>query len=97
MRDNLPNEMPWKNECMVVNHDSIKNIGTHWTCFVKRGENAYYFDSFGKLPPPLEIVEYLGSVCKIFYNSKQYQSFDTIICGHLCMHFLYEYHNGNST
>lgn len=92
MRDSLPNTKPWKNECMVVNHDSIQNKGTHWTCLIKNDKIAYYFDSFGKLPPPLEIIEYLGSDCEIFYNSEKYQNFDTIVCGHLCLSFLYEFY-----
>lgn len=99
MRDNLPNSKPRKNECMVLNHDSIVNEGTHWTCYVKRNNDVYYFDSFGKLPPPLELINYLGSDCMIYYNSKQYQKFDTIICGHLCLKFLmkfYEKHGKKS-
>lgn len=91
MRDDLPRSKPKRYECMVVNHDSIKNSGTHWSCFVKINNDAFYFDSFGKLPPPLEIVDYLGSDCRIYYNSKQYQKFNTIICGHLCFQFLYEF------
>lgn len=92
MRDSLPDDKPWKNECMVVNHDSITSTGTHWTCFAKVGQNVYYFDSFGKLPPPLELIEYLGSECNISYNSMQYQNFNTVICGHLCLMFLYEFY-----
>lgn len=92
MRDNLPKCKARKRECMIINHDSIQNQGTHWTCFIKESENVFYFDSFGKLPPPLELVQYLGSECKLFYNYKQYQTFNTIICGHLCLHFLYEYY-----
>lgn len=92
MRDSLPSGTPWKNECMVVNHDSIRNGGTHWTCFVKNDQIAYYFDSFGKLPPPFEIIEYLGSDCNIYYNSMQYQNFNTINCGHLCLRFLFEFY-----
>lgn len=87
MRDNLPKK-PWISECLVLNHDSSENAGTHWTCFVKTENTAFYFDSFGKLPPPLELVHYLGSDCKIYYNSHQFQTFDTIICGHLCLKFL---------
>lgn len=92
MRDSLPRSKSWKNECMVVNHDSINNMGTHWTCYVKNDDNVYYFDSFGKLAPPLEIIHYLGSKCKIYYNSKRYQNFNTVICGHLCLRFLYEFY-----
>lgn len=92
MRDSLPNSKPWKNECMIVNHDSIVNNGTHWTCFTKVGRNVYYFDSFGKLAPPLELLEYLGSECEVFYNSMQYQNFNTVVCGHLCLKFLYDFY-----
>lgn len=91
MRDALPSK-PRNFECMIVNHDSIKNGGTHWTCFVKDGKNVYYFDSFGKLAPPLEIVGYLGSDVKIYYNSDQFQTYDSVICGHLCLLFLYEFY-----
>lgn len=92
MRDNLPTAKPWKYECMVVNHDSVTSFGTHWTCFVKTCTDVIYFDSFGKLPPPLELVAYLGSDCQIYYNVQQYQQFNTIICGHLCLSFLYDYY-----
>lgn len=88
MRDNLPKNSPKAEECMIINHDSVNNKGTHWTCFVKTGKNVFYFDSFGKLAPPLELVEYLGSECKIFYNYEQFQKFDTTNCGHLCLNFL---------
>lgn len=91
MRDSLPKSKPWQYECMIVNHDSIENNGTHWTCFAKINSDAFYFDSFGKLAPPLEIIEYLGSECHVFYNSKQYQQFNTNICGHLCLKFLHEF------
>lgn len=93
MRDNLPKRKPWRNECMVVNHDSFKNSGTHWTCFAKENRNVYYFDSFGKLPPPLEVIEYLGDDCKILYNSFPCQDFNTFICGHLCLRFLCRFYN----
>lgn len=92
MRDNLSNTKPKVNECMIINHDSIHNDGTHWTCFVKVEKNVYYFDSFGKLAPPLELIRYLGSDCHIFYNYEQYQKFETVICGHLCLRFLYEFY-----
>lgn len=92
MRDNLPQRKPWKNECMIINHDSIKNSGTHWTCYAKENKNVYYFDSYGKLAPPLELIRYLGSDCKIYYNLSRYQDFNTVICGHLCLEFLHTFY-----
>lgn len=97
MRNNLPNSKPWRCECAIVNHDSFENSGTHWTCYVKTDTDVFYFDSFGKLAPPSELINYLGSDCNIYYNSKQYQKFNTIICGHLCLSFLYEFYSRNKS
>ena len=47
---------------------------------------TYYFDSFG-LPPTKEIKKY----CKEprFYNSFVFQKPNEVICGQLCLYFLY--------
>lgn len=92
MRDTLPIHEPWKDECMVINHDSIQNTGTHWSCYIKKSENVFYFDSFGKLPPPVELIVYLRDKYNIYYNYKRYQQFNTNICGHLCLRFIYEFY-----
>lgn len=94
MRDALPKK-PNKIECMILNHDSKYNGGTHWTALVKVDRKAYYFDSFGKLPPPHELARYLGSTTQIHYNYNQYQGFDSVICGHLCLKFLYDFWHRN--
>lgn len=85
MRDNLPKK-PLRQECGIVNLDSSTGPGTHWVAYHKKNENVQYFDSFGNLKPPMEIILYLGGNIK--YNYKAFQSYDTIICGHLCIHFL---------
>lgn len=90
MRDNLPKN-PRKIESVILNHDSVRNIGTHWTAFVKIGSIVYYFDPVGKLPPPLEVIEYVGSKTQLNYNYNQYQMPGTIICGQLCLFFLYSF------
>lgn len=94
MRDTLP-KRPYKNESLILNHDSIKNIGTHWTAVVKVGKKAYYFDSFGRLPPPKELVNYLGTTTQIFYNYKRYQVFNSVVCGHLSLKFLRDFWKRN--
>lgn len=87
MRDNLPKK-PYKNECGIVNLDISSGLGTHWVAYFKKDKNAEYFDSFGNLQPPLEILKYLGNNLK--YNYNRYQNYNSFNCGHLCVKFLYE-------
>lgn len=86
MRDTLPDK-PRVNESCIVNLEPLSKPGSHWVAIYKRKREAYYFDSFGDLRPPLEVIHYLRG-CRIRYNYNQYQSFDSIVCGHLCLQFL---------
>lgn len=90
MRDELIKLNPLKQECAILNLDSSNNEGTHWNCWIKDGDNKYYFDSFGA-PPPLEIVKYLKS--PILYNTYQIQQFNETNCGEWCIYVLKEYYN----
>lgn len=87
MRDTLPKK-PYKLECGIVNLDENANSGTHWVAYNKNKKDVIYFDSFGNLQPPNEIINYLGPNIK--YNYHNYQNYDTFVCGHLCLKFLYE-------
>lgn len=87
MRDQLPKN-PWKKECGIINLDVSLGPGTHWVAYKKKGDLIDYFDSFGNLQPPREVVNYLGD--NITYNYTQHQNFDSVICGHLCLEFLYD-------
>jgi hypothetical protein len=89
MRDNLPYKIR-KNESSIINLDDAVNEGSHWVCFKKINNNAIYFDSFGNLRPPLELIDYLNSSgpCKIAYNHEKFQNYNTVNCGHLCLNFL---------
>lgn len=88
MRDNLP-KFPKINECGIVNLDSLQNIGTHWVAYIKKGNKVNYFDPFGNLRPPLELLQYFNG-CDIEYNRMRYQEWNTPYCGHLCLEFLYK-------
>lgn len=86
MRDNLPKK-PWLNESGIINLDSKTGPGTHWVAYKKRGLIVKYYDSFGDLRPPIEVMHYFQNN-KIFYNYVREQSFNTNVCGHLCLIFL---------
>lgn len=88
MRDSMPSICK-KQECGIINLGSSDTVGTHWCAYYKMPHVCIYFDSFGNLSPPIELIDYLGS-CKIIYNYYRYQEYNTFICGHLCLLFLYE-------
>lgn len=88
MRDTLPRRPPWKNESAVINLDTADGPGSHWICFKKKNTRVYYYDSYGNMRPPLELIQYLGPDTDIYYNYDREQPPNTVICGHLCLNFL---------
>ena len=87
MRNALPINGSKYNESAIVNLDDQSGPGTHWVAYRKNGNNVIYFDSFGDLQPPIDLMLYLG-VENVKYNHKRYQDFNTFNCGHLCLKFL---------
>lgn len=86
MRDTLPLK-PNFFETAVVNLDSKYGNGSHWVCYKKLGTTVEYFDSYGDLKPPRELIKYFrGS--KINYNYNNFQKQNKFNCGHLCLKFL---------
>lgn len=67
MRTNLPRSV-LHNESGIINLDNARGHGTHWVAYVKRGDYIQYFDSFGNLRPPLEVIQYFGEGSIINYN-----------------------------
>ena len=86
MRDQLPRYVN-KIESGILNLDSIKGPGTHWTCWIKNGRKCYYFDSYG-ITSPTEFDDYIR--CDVIYSTYNVQKEHKVICGHLCLHVLYE-------
>lgn len=91
MRDNLPNKIR-KFESGIINLDDSRGPGTHWTGYVKKNSDIYYFDSYGNLRPPVEVINYFfsdGSQNNIKYNYGRFQNDNSFNCGHLVLEFLY--------
>lgn len=91
MRTSLPTSPLYK-ERGIINLDDDNGPGTHWVAYKKDGMRVLYYDPFGDLRPPMELVKYFRG-CKIFYNYDQEQQYNTYICGHLCLKFLYKRSN----
>lgn len=91
MRDKLPKRIK-KNESGIVNLDDNHGKGTHWIAYTKKGKNIVYFDSYGNLRPPSELISYFYSDTNknsIKYNYENLQNYNQTNCGQLCLKFLY--------
>ena len=91
MSDELPSK-PLTNECGIINLESSRLQGSHWCCWWKVGNEKYYFDSYGILPPK-QIVKYLKS--PIIYSTFQLQQFNEDTCGEWCLYLLNKLNKGD--
>ena len=89
-RNALPSK-PRRGECGIINLDDSFGGGTHWVAY--RNSSPEYYDSFG-LPPPKEILNYLGP--RTIYSSDESQDRDSVLCGWWCLYFLIERQKGTS-
>lgn len=74
----------------IINTQTSNLPGQHWIAVtVCDSDRAYIFDSFG-VPPPTLLISQLRQrgIRKIYYNKKQIQSFDTLLCGQLALQHL---------
>ena len=98
MRDTLPMVIR-KHEASIVNLDSDKGEGTHWTLIYNNpndAKNVYYFDSFG-VAPPEEVAKYMRTSHKeIIYNSSQLQNIMSTMCGYFAIIAAKMLSNGSS-
>src|SRR5436190_15175041 len=69
MRNTLPISGIRRNENGILNLDNFEGPGIYWVAYAKRGDRVVYFDSFGNLRPPKELVRYFGNVSKIEYKN----------------------------
>ncbi|KAL4118952.1 hypothetical protein QTP88_011830 [Uroleucon formosanum] len=70
---------PKRQESAIINLDTRKGTGTHWVAYKKIGKKVEYYDSFGNLPPPIEMPDYV-SMFELKANSR------TLKCMISCSH-----------
>jgi hypothetical protein len=66
------------------------NGQSHWTALYRDGNNFFYFDSYGVVPP--QHLENLIMQCSkdglYVYNTKEIQAINSSSCGFYCVAFL---------
>lgn len=90
-RNAIPKKLT--NGYYVINLDSKNGSGTHWVCFVKDNKNIFYMDSFGMPPAQDEINVFKKEHDDVYFNNKQIQDINSILCGYFCLLFLNLYHH----
>lgn len=89
MRDQLNDLKPLENECGILNLNSSKDLGSHWTAWYKKKDDIYYFCSYGS-SPPIELEKYF----KVNQNDIKRHKFciqdlfDEHCCGEMAIQFL---------
>ena len=77
------------NGSYIINLNNSDKQGTHWVCFYLNNGVAYYFDSFG-IVPPLEIMKFIKRYTRrIYLSDKTIQKLNSGGCGLYCLMFLY--------
>ena len=74
---------------MIINLQPSNLPGSHWVAVYRRDGRAYYFDSYGTIPPN-EIQHWLCDNARVWdYNRNVIQSeADEVSCGYICAYFL---------
>ena len=68
----------------IINLDTSKGNGSHWTCLYYHPLKSYYFDSFGFIPP----VEVEDVIIPYTHNNKDIQDYNSDACGYYCIAFI---------
>ena len=87
--DRVPPKLKRGDVKMVINLDPATKPGSHWVAIWRRGNIAYYYDGFGRSPPPA-IQSWLtrNSDFWIFNDKCMQAPKDKTACGYLCISFL---------
>jgi hypothetical protein len=87
--DRVPPIIKKGNVKLIINLDPATKPGSHWVAIWRKGDIGYYFDSFGRIPPPVIGAWLAKNSDSWTYNKKLMQSpKDKTACGYLCISFL---------
>jgi hypothetical protein len=68
----------------IINLDTSKGNGSHWTSLYYHPLQSYYFDSFGFVPP----FDVEDVISPYIHNNKDIQDYDSDACGWYCIAFI---------
>ena len=84
-KDNVP--ILKNNQSTIINLQDLNQVGSHWTCYRKRNDKIFYFDSYGVAYIP-DIIKNQYPKHKFICNIYRIQSLDSNQCGRFCILFV---------
>lgn len=90
-RDQLPKKL-YNFPCsFIVNTDNQNEPGEHWLAiYYDEKQHATFFDPYGLEPSLYGFETYLNNTSKSWtYNSTRIQSYFSLLCGQICVFFIY--------
>ena len=85
-RNNLPKKID--DETYAINLDECADVCTYWVALFSSRSEIVYFDNFGVEHVPEEIKELIRNK-NIIADFFQVQANGSVICGYLCIGFIY--------
>ena len=84
-KDNVP--VLKNNQSTIMNLQDSNQDGSHWTCYRKRNDKIFYFESYGVAYIP-DIIKNQYPNHKFICNIYRIQSMDSNQCGRYCILFV---------
>ena len=82
----------------VVNTATHEEKGEHWCCFCVDGDKLTFFDSYGRCADDPTLPTYYMIIVEKFrkkhYSPRRIQGWNSVTCGHFCIHFIYMFSLG---
>jgi len=67
-----------KKQCDKIKSENSSEEGSHWAAYYKNNDKKY-FDSYGNVYPPKQLVKYLG-LKNLFWNYERFQNYNDPPC-----------------
>jgi hypothetical protein len=96
--DELPKRIRKPEYALIVNSETNPAIVGHWVALFARGKTVYYFDSYGRPP---NFIPLLDKWCRrrftrIYYNRRNEQSPTSNVCGGYAIFVVWQLCHGAS-
>ena len=96
-KDMLPKSIP-ANSAIICNLNDQHEGGSHWVALINRRGTKFnlYFDSFGIVYPPQNILDNFKNK-PLICSEKKIQQDDSVLCGYYCLRIINDVLNKNMT